>query len=206
MLWTALLCALAARGAAAEVAVRVQDAAGKPVEGAVVFLEGGAVSTAAADAVMDQIGMEFQPHVLVVRAGSRVRFPNHDKVQHEIYSFSKAKRFELPLAKDTAAEPVAFDQPGVVKLGCNIHDWMAGYIVVVPNAHYAVTGPYGRASVSAPDGRYELAVWSERIKGSGEAPRQPVVLSGRAARPVEVSVKAGPPARPRSRSSQPKYY
>ncbi|WP_460890864.1 methylamine utilization protein, partial [Ramlibacter alkalitolerans] len=83
------------------------------------------------DAVMDQVNSEFQPRVLVVTKGSRVRFPNSDTIRHQVYSFSAAKRFELPLYTGTPPEPVVFDRAGVVTLGCNIHDWMKGYVVIL---------------------------------------------------------------------------
>ena len=80
--------------------------------------------------IVDQINLEFVPHVKPVVVGSPVYFPNKDDVRHHVYSFSPAKRFELPLYSGTPAAPVVFDRPGIVAIGCNIHDWMLGYIYV----------------------------------------------------------------------------
>ena len=79
---------------------------------------------------LDQIDKEFVPRVKPVLVGSTVAFPNKDSVRHHVYSFSPAKRFELPLYAGVPSQPVLFDRPGVVVLGCNIHDWMVGYIYV----------------------------------------------------------------------------
>ncbi|WP_196767929.1 hypothetical protein, partial [Streptobacillus moniliformis] len=75
------------------------------------------------------------PHVLAITVGSEVRFPNRDKLRHQVYSFSKAKTFDLPLYSGHPAAPVRFDEIGVVELGCNIHDGMIGYIVVLDTPH-----------------------------------------------------------------------
>jgi len=176
----ALAAALALRAAAAPspaLRVSVVDQDGKPVRDAVVYSVDAAATAAQApaDAVMDQVALDLKPRVLVVRAGARVRFPNNDQVRHQLYSFSKAKRFELPLYKGQDAPPVVFDTPGVVKIGCNIHDWMLGYVVVVPNDDFAVTDASGSARLPRPASG-SVTVWSERLRG--EAPKAPVPAAG----------------------------
>ena len=89
---------------------------------------------------MDQRGSQFVPHVLPVQAGTSVTFPNSDQIRHQVYSFSASKRFELPLYAGTSASPIRFDQPGIVVLGCNIHDWMIGYVVVLDTPYFGKTG------------------------------------------------------------------
>ena len=86
---------------------------------------------------MAQQGKQFLPDVLVVPVGTSVHFPNRDSVRHHVYSFSPAKKFELKLYTGTPANPVVFDRAGVVTLGCNIHDRMVGWIVVVDTPYYA---------------------------------------------------------------------
>lgn len=111
-----------------------------------------------------QSDREFAPYVTPVQTGTRVTFPNRDSVQHHIYSLSKPKRFEKPLYAGGAAESVLFDQPGVVALGCNIHDWMIAYVVVLSTPWFAKTGPAGEAGFAAlPPGRYRLEVWHPRL-------------------------------------------
>jgi hypothetical protein len=113
---------------------------------------------------MDQRELAFVPDVLVVRTGTAVEFPNSDKVRHQVYSFSGAKSFKLPLYAGRAHPPVLFDKPGVVTLGCNIHDGMIGYIYVTDSPWQAMTDAQGHANLSAvPEGAYVLRIWHPRI-------------------------------------------
>ena len=134
--------------AAGELQVRVL-ADGAPLEGAVLSLHGGAAPKPG-QAVMDQRNTAFEPGVLVIEAGTAVSFPNSDTVRHQVYSFSPAKAFELPLYSGTPPEPVVFDKPGVVVVGCNIHDWMIGWIVVLDTPHHARSDAAGaRATLTS---------------------------------------------------------
>ena len=172
-----LIPAPAAFGAAIE--VTVVDLKGKPVPEAVVYLHGvpGKFKAPKAPVVMDQIDKMFVPHVLPVLVGSKVRFPNKDAIHHHVYSFSKQKKFDLPLYKGEPPEPVLLDAEGVVKLGCNIHDWMLGYIVVLSNPYFAKTGADGKARIEGVrPGTYKLALWSGRRKEPGESTLQTVVV------------------------------
>lgn len=111
------------------------------------------------DAV-DQVDKQFVPYVKVVFVGAKVGFPNSDRIRHQVYSFSPAKKFELPLYGGTDAPPVVFDKPGVVVLGCNIHDWMIGYIYVSETPFFAKTGPGGTAVIDdLPPGEYTVRIW-----------------------------------------------
>ena len=129
---------------------------------------------------MAQQGKQFLPGVLVVPVGTSVHFPNRDSVRHHVYSFSPAKKFELKLYTGTPANPVVFERAGVVTLGCNIHDRMVGWIVVVDTPYYAQAAE-GAAQVqingvppsacrgvsttppwSTPAGRTKLAGWRVR--------------------------------------------
>jgi plastocyanin len=126
-------------------------------------------------AVLDQRNRTFVPHVLPVQVGTAVKFPNSDNVRHQVYSFSPAKKFQLPLYAGTPASPVVFDKAGVVTLGCNIHDRMSAYIVVVDTPYFAPVTE-GRAKLSGlPEGRYEVRVWSPGLRE--EPPAQVVLLA-----------------------------
>ena len=154
--------------AGAPVEFQVLDAKGRPVPDAVVSLvpldTAVPVSPPAAPLEIVQKGQEFLPYVTPLVVGTAVSFPNRDTVQHHVYSLSKPKKFELPLYAGQAKAPVVFDQPGVVALGCNIHDWMSAYVVVLATPWFALTGADGRAQVAAvPDGRYRAEVWHPRL-------------------------------------------
>ena len=168
-------------------AVLVRDEAGTPVADAVVYVAGPAAGSRSARATMDQENQEFVPQVLAVEVGTAVSFPNRDNIRHHVYSFSPAKRFELPLYTGTPAVPVIFDQPGAVVLGCNIHDWMVAYIYVSASPHFAKTGTDGRAALRGlPAGAHELAVWHPRLRTPGEAPVRRVTIGSD---PVPVEFK-----------------
>lgn len=156
---SALMLGMAA--SAATFQAHVQEADGKPVADAVITLAGPAGrAPGAAQAVMDQRAKAYLPHVLAVRTGTAVSFPNSDNIRHQVYSFSPAKRFELRLYEGTPTSPVVFDKPGVVVLGCNIHDWMLGYIYVTDDPWFAVTDAEGNARFSdLPAGAYQITAW-----------------------------------------------
>ena len=165
---------------------------GVPVANAVASLHSpeAAAALKPAPAVIDQRDTQFTPLVSVVHVGSQIRFPNSDNVRHQVYSFSPAKRFQLPLYSGKPASPVLFDTPGVVELGCNIHDWMVAYVVVVDTPYHAITDKLGRASLSAPPGRYRLRVWHPDLE-AGSPPWEGEVVIGEQASSRKVDLRMG---------------
>ena len=151
---------------------------GKPAGEAVVSLHSSAAAAATRPGrgVVDQRNTQFVPRVSVVTVGTPVTFPNSDNVRHQVCSFSPAKRFELPLYSGKPAAPVVFATPGVVELGCNIHDWMLAYVVVVDTPYHAITDARGQARIQAPAGTYTLRVWHPGLAG-GKVHEERVVLS-----------------------------
>jgi plastocyanin len=175
-----LLMASLPVSASAELLINVQNADGEPVANAVVEVlasaPGQRVGAEPVLGVMDQINKEFVGPVLAVPVGSSVEFPNSDDVHHHVYSFSNAKRFELPLYTGRPASPVVFDVPGVVTLGCNIHDWMVGYVYVASSRFFAVTDSNGQARISElPAGDHQLLLWHSSLPPNQEL--QPRSLS-----------------------------
>ena len=158
--------AIATAAGAAELTVTVKTAKGEAVADAVVSLvplDAAVPPPTAAPAEIAQQNQEFSAYVTVVQAGSTIVFPNQDTVQHHVYSLSKPKKFELPLYNPGAKESLVFDVPGLVTLGCNIHDWMLAYIVVVPTPWFAKSDLLGAATVTAPAGRYRFELWHPRL-------------------------------------------
>jgi plastocyanin len=165
--WAGLLALalLFPRAQAAEVRLDVTSA-GAPVADAVVSLQDGtSTTTRSATARMDQQHSAFVPGVLPVQAGTVVSFPNRDNIQHHVYSFSQPRQFEIPLYSGNKATPVRFEKPGVVVVGCNIHDWMIGHIVVLDTPYFGKTGADGRLRLDVPPGRYTVRVW--HVRGAG---------------------------------------
>lgn len=127
---------------------------------------------------IDQIDRQFEPHVTIVQTGTAVHFPNNDDIRHHVYSFSDPKRFELPLYTGASANPVEFDEPGIVTLGCNIHDWMLAYVVVVDTPFFAVSDTDGAADIpNLPAGDYIVELWHPRLHADSETIRRELTLS-----------------------------
>lgn len=179
-----LALALAARAQVGSLAVTVTTPDGQPIADAVVVAVPNDASLMAGARPraeqLDQIDKEFVPKVKPVLVGSSVSFPNKDSVRHHVYSFSPAKRFELPLyAGETAPPAVVFDKAGVVALGCNIHDWMIGYLYVSESPWFAKTGADGRATLAdLPARTYSVRVWHAQLVEGEETTRKAVDIAG----------------------------
>jgi len=106
-----------------------------------------------------QYNAQFTPLITVVQAGTTVSFPNKDNFAHHVYSFSQAKSFDSELYGEDDSIEVLFDQPGVVALGCNIHDWMIAYIYVIETRFYQRVTKNTVTFRDVPNGSYELAFW-----------------------------------------------
>ena len=171
--WLAVWLLAALQQVSAEtLEVTVTDPDGFPVPDVVVYLKGAAASMAPAGktAVMDQVDKRFVPHVLVVQTGTSVEFPNSDTIAHHVYSFSHPNHFKLPIYKGDIHPPVAFDDEGIVVLGCNIHDQMLGYIAVVDTPVFAKTDDAGMATLKTGDVTDGIvSVWSPRIRDDRES-------------------------------------
>jgi len=168
-------------GGAPSVSGTVTSGDGEGVADAVVFVQTPAPAPGhtRVSQVLDQIHKTFVPGLLPIVVGTSVRFPNHDQIHHHVYSFSPAKTFELPLYKGEDAPEVLFDKVGVVKIGCNIHDWMSGIILVLPSPHFTVTDAQGRFVLGAlPAGDYTLVAWHELSKVKPDATAQAVRVVG----------------------------
>src|SRR6476469_2283454 len=194
------LLALAVAGAASPLAaaplsVRVVDASGRPVRDAAVTLypAGSAARPAHGGGkfVVAQKDLQFHPFLTIVPVGADVSFPNLDPTKHHVYSFSQAKKFELKLFAKDQSRTVHFDKPGVVALGCNIHDQMSAFIVVTDSAWTARTNAQGIAAFAdAPNAPGRVTVWHPYLRVPGGIVQQGVAASQRSA---SFSVRLRPP-------------
>jgi plastocyanin len=183
-----ILCSV--RVSAAQLLILVKDRHGKSVADAVVLATPVdpkiAQRVRAQTEAVDQVDKQFVPYVKPIFVGSKVRFPNSDKIRHQVYSFSPAKTFELPLYGGKDAPPVVFDKPGVVVLGCNIHDWMVAYVYVSETPYFAKTETAGTAAIDdMPAGEYSVRVWHPNLEHGEETTVRRVTLSADAPTSIE---------------------
>ncbi len=173
-----LLSLLSLSVQAAAVSIEVLDAAGTPIENAVVYAQSDSTVTATqSNAVIEQRGKQFNPLVSVVQTGGDITFPNFDSVRHHVYSFSPAKTFELKLYSGVPANPVKFDKAGTVVLGCNIHDTMVAFIHVVDTPYFAKTDKMGKAVLrDLPNGNYTLKAWHYALANENVVVEQTLAL------------------------------
>ena len=198
-LLTALSCGVAALLAIASAAfagtltVTVLRHDGKPLPGAVVMLHSldqGAKPSAPVHAVMDQVDLMFNPDLLVIPVGSTVEFPNSDRTRHEVYSFSPAHSFQLPLYNGRPYPPVHFDKPGLVTLGCNIHDFMIAYIMVTDAAFYGTTSASGEWSAGGvPPGQYRVEIWHPRLASGDDHSERTLSVGGAAPAATQIRLE-----------------
>ena len=163
----------------------------KEVRNAVVWLENppaSAASPAQAEKVeMDQNGCVFIPRVVVVPAGGTVDFLNSDRLLHNLHATPKLNVSFNRTQPKSRTIPITFDKPEIVRINCDLHTWMVGWVVVAAHPFYAITGADGQFTFdNLPPGQYKLQVWHERL---GTVPANVTVGDQQAAR-VTVEMKA----------------
>jgi plastocyanin len=130
-------------------------------------------------AVLDQRDEAFVPYVLAIMVGTTVEFPNSDKTYHNVFSFSRARRFDLGRYARGQSKAVRFGEPGVVRVFCEIHSHMSAYILVFAHHYFAMTDADGRYHLDdVPPGTYTVVAWND-----GEVRDQ---------RPVRIPENGGP--------------
>jgi plastocyanin len=168
--------------AAASLTVQLDASNSAAAADAVVYLEsasGQVLPKIGRSAQIEQKGRTFIPMVTVIQSGASISFPNNDTVRHQVYSFSPAKVFELKLYSGAGGEPLLFDKPGTVVIGCNIHDKMSAYIQVVDTPYFAKTDNSGKAVIdNLPSGKYNLKVWYRTIPSGTPIPEQAISFAG----------------------------
>jgi plastocyanin len=161
-----LLCVAAGVAPAADLRVSVLDSSGQPVVDAIVYATPllPAPHGALPKVSIDQVKRQYIPRVSVVQAGTAIDFPNSDNIRHSVYSFSPAKTFTLKLYTGSPEKPVIFDQAGIVVLGCNIHDTMVAWVLVVDTPYFTHTAADGAATLMGlQPGDYVLRAWNNSM-------------------------------------------
>jgi plastocyanin len=192
LVFIALLLGLSGQAVAADLSVTVRDSHNMAVKDAVVMVypaSGAPQARVAGPYRMAQRNIQFDPFVLVVPVGATVGFPNLDPVRHHVYSFSKPKPFELKLYGKDETRSITFDKPGVIALGCNIHDQMMAFIRVVDTPFAVKTDASGLAVIHGlPAGGETVKVWHPFMKGNDFVR----TLSGPAALSVNLDLRPPP--------------
>lgn len=152
---------------------------------------------------MDQKDLTFYPHVLPIPVGATVRFPNSDKVDHNVFSLSRTKKFNLGSYKPGEAKTIRFDRSGIVELRCDVHAEMLAYILVMKNPYYAVTDAKGRFEIpdvkllgkqgikgvpDLPAGEYHLKTWHKKLKST----KASTILAQEGVVSIQLNLTRGP--------------
>jgi plastocyanin len=141
---------------------------------------------------VDQNNLTFLPHVLVIPKGATVSFPNSDKVDHNVFSLSRTKKFNFGSYKPGQSHDVVFDKPGIVGLRCDVHAEMIAYILVMKSPYYALTDKKGNFKIDTTGlspGKYTLKTWHEKLKNS----RMTIDLTESIKTPLTIKLKRGTP-------------
>ncbi len=143
----------------------IEASSDKYKKDAVVYLLGVKGPVTPQHVSIDQKSLAFVPHVTAIPAGSTVDFKNNDKVNHNIFSASAVKKFNLGTYNPGSSKPVTFEKPGVINLLCNVHSEMSGWVVITENQYAAVTEHDGKFTINnVPAGTYKITAWSEKLK------------------------------------------
>lgn len=154
----AVLMLLTSTSIADEFTFYVNNAKGEAIPNAIVYLERadgefqntnreGAKPINTSSVNIKQVDKSFSPYLTVANTGSSVTFTNQDDITHHIYSVAGPERFSFSLRAHEEHEISGVDQAGVVAMGCNIHDWMSGYLLLTETPYYAMTDEEGKASI-----------------------------------------------------------
>jgi plastocyanin len=184
-----LLAVSASRVGAATLAGKVTlTGAGKDradASNTVVWIEGAHAAGGAAKGEMKSSSKRFDPRVVAVSKNATVEFPNVDPIYHNVFSVSGANRFDLGLYRSGSSKSKTFEQPGLVRIYCNIHPQMVGFVMVVDSDFVAVTGPDGAFHFeNVPSGSYVVKAWNEE----GAEVSTPVTVKAGADAPLAIRV------------------
>ena len=170
----------------------VTDIDDMPLKGVVVYISGidsaNLPLTGKKSIDIHQTDKKFSPYITVVKQSQSVRFINDDNITHHIYAAKGPERFSFKLRSKAPPKELAFSQLGDVAMGCNIHDWMGGHILVVPTAYYGVTGKNGQVTIkNLPDGPMTVTVWHPQLDKGGSS--QDWQVSGSAPETMRLQVQ-----------------
>lgn len=152
------------------VQVYVKSNTGEALKDLVVYLEplsGQVLETRDKPLVIKQAGKSFAPYISVSQTNSEVSFVNQDDITHHIYSAGSENKFSFQIKAGQTNTSVKFIQPSDIAMGCNIHDWMSGYLLVVNTPYFSKTDEQGVAQIAIRDsGKYRIIVWHPQMQST----------------------------------------
>ncbi len=186
---------------AGDLIVAIRDTNGAPVRDAIVTvkLANGEPNTQASP--LDKLSINqkdttYHPFVSLISAGTPVQFVNSDQWGHHVYSFSKAKRFDITVPANTSSKSVTFEKPGIVVIGCNIHDRMLAYIFVNGEGQPAKSDKMGITRfLGLPAGTYSLSAWHPSLRSKRKQPPIDVSIGQEGETTKEITLKLKRPAK-----------
>ena len=158
-----------------------------PAAGAVVWVPGAPAGIATTSPTLASRKKRFDPHVVAVRKGATLSFPNDDRIYHNVFSRTPGSEFDLGLYRGGQDRRRTFDSPGLVTVFCNIHSQMAAFVYVVDDGAFAVTGADGRYRLEVPPGQWAVHVWHEK---GGEARSGVELPDGKASAAADFTLDA----------------
>ena len=178
ILFPALLFSVSVPSIALDVTVHLHEKKNLTVDGTIIELVGAnSLVQPEADHIIDQIDITFKPLLSVVSKGTSIILTNNDPFKHHVYSFSKGNQFDIPLYADVPKQDVVLQNSGVVKLGCNIHDWMIAYIYVNESKFLKKASSSPVVFDSVPAGAYEVRVWNPRFRNTKRILKQTLTVA-----------------------------
>ncbi|NQZ31205.1 MAG: hypothetical protein HRU06_08000 [Oceanospirillaceae bacterium] len=161
--------------------VNVQDINGKAVPDMVVFLmpmDGQKVENSQHEIIISQSQKSFAPYISVTQVANPLRYSNRDDITHHIYSADKDNSFSFIIAPDQEVLKEASAQPAALAMGCNVHDWMSGHLLVLDTPYFSKTNKAGLASLNTNQGgNYQLSLWHPQLLTKANRQTQPITLN-----------------------------
>jgi len=154
---------------------------GKALEGMVVYLEpldGQVLEPSSKEVVVGQFGKSFTPYISVSQVNSKVNFVNQDDITHHIYSAGSDNKFSFKIRAGKTNSSAQFSHASEVAMGCNIHDWMSGYLLVVNTPYFGKTDKYGQVNFDIEkQGKYSVVVWHPQMQSENNRMSKEEVIS-----------------------------
>ncbi len=162
-----------------ELQIMVQDSSGKPASNIVVVVIPKSIKAEKRQErlTISQIDKAFSPYMTVMQTGQPLEFSNSDDITHHIFSASRTQNFSFKIRKGQRYSAITFDSPTSISMGCNIHDWMSGHILIVDTPYFILTNKDGIASIIVDElGEATIKTWHPQMNKTDIDTRKQILL------------------------------